>query len=100
MRSHSPANGSVRPTTADAASASASARASRRTPGAAVSAVFRWGVAALACAWIAWCMSVGPLIRADKSLRAYGWLNGLIFVVAFAVCLGIVCWLVRRHDLG
>ncbi|RYQ11639.1 hypothetical protein PG2093B_0323 [Bifidobacterium pseudolongum subsp. globosum] len=60
-----------------------------------VGAALCWGIAALACAWIAWCTAIGPLMRADAGLAAFRWTNGAAFVAMFAVCLGIVWLLVR-----
>lgn len=54
-----------------------------------------WLIAALACAWIAWCTAIGPLMRADAGLAAFRWTNGVAFVAMFVVCFGIVWLLVR-----
>lgn len=54
-----------------------------------------WLVAGLACAWIAWCTAIGPLMRADAGLAAFRWTNGVAFVAMFVVCFGIVWLLVR-----
>lgn len=60
-----------------------------------VGAALCWLVAALACAWIAWCTAIGPLMRADAGLAAFRWTNGVAFVAMFVVCFGIVWLLVR-----
>lgn len=54
-----------------------------------------WLIAALACAWIAWCTAIGPLMRADAGLAAFRWTNGVAFVAMFVVCFGIAWLLVR-----
>lgn len=66
-----------------------------RTALARVGAALCWLVAGLACAWIAWCTAIGPLMRADSGLSAFRWTNGVGFVAMFAVCFGIVWLLVR-----
>lgn len=66
-----------------------------RTALARVGAALCWLVAALACAWIAWCTAIGPLMRADAGLAAFRWTNGVAFVAMFVVCFGIVWLLVR-----
>lgn len=66
-----------------------------RTALARVGAALCWLIAALACAWIAWCTAIGPLMRADAGLAAFRWTNGVAFVAMFVVCFGIVWLLVR-----
>lgn len=66
-----------------------------RTAPARVGAALCWLIAALACAWIAWCTAIGPLMRADAGLAAFRWTNGVAFVAMFVVCFGIVWLLVR-----
>lgn len=66
-----------------------------RTALARVGAALCWLIAALACAWIAWCTAIGPLMRADAGLAAFRWTNGVSFVAMFVMCFGIVWLLVR-----
>ena len=66
-----------------------------RTALARVGAALCWLVTGLACAWIAWCTAIGPLMRADAGLAAFRWTNGVAFVAMFVVCFGIVWLLVR-----
>ncbi|KFI63711.1 DUF6020 family protein [Bifidobacterium cuniculi] len=73
-------------------------RSSSRVTGR-IGACCRWALAVLACAWIAFCTAIGPLMRGDFSIRQFGWANALVFAATFAVCLGIVGWLVRRPRL-
>lgn len=77
------------------AAAQAGTAARPRTALTRVGAALCWLIAALACAWIAWCTAIGPLMRADAGLAAFRWTNGVAFVAMFAVCFGIVRLLVR-----
>ncbi|WP_231129317.1 DUF6020 family protein [Bifidobacterium choloepi] len=70
----------------DSAAASAPVHRGRERAG----SVFRWGVAVLACLWISWCTCIGPIMRSDVGLAAFGVKNVLIFIAAFAVTFGIV----------
>lgn len=42
-------------------------------------------VTALACLFLAFCTSVGPIYRTDSSISSFSWVNALIFVLAFAI---------------
>ena len=77
------------------APAGPTAAAQTGTAPARVGAALCWLIAALACAWIAWCTAIGPLMRADAGLAAFRWTNGVAFVAMFVVCFGIVWLLVR-----
>lgn len=57
-------------------------------------AFFRWLIAALACVWISWCTSIGPLMRSDVGLAGFGWTNALLFLVMFSCTFGFVLLLV------
>lgn len=57
--------------------------------------VVRWGIAVLACVWISWCTAIGPLMRSDIGLIAFGPKNVVRFILAFIVTFGIVLLLVR-----
>lgn len=59
----------------------------------------RWLIAVLACMWIAWCTALGPLMRAGEGLRQFTWVNALIFVAMFAVCLGAVILLTKTAKI-
>lgn len=54
-----------------------------------------WTVAGFASAWIALCMSVGPIYRRDHSIATFGIANALIFVCAWVICMTIIWALVR-----
>ncbi|MFT9233050.1 MAG: DUF6020 family protein, partial [Bifidobacterium sp.] len=55
----------------------------------------RWACVALACLWIAFCTSVGPIYRADASIASYSWGNALILIVTFTIDMVIVLAVVR-----
>lgn len=64
-------------------------------------ACFRWLIAALACVWISWCTSIGPLMRSDIGLAGFDWTNALLFLVMFSCTFGFVLLLVltaRRRE--
>lgn len=42
-------------------------------------------VTVLACLFLAFCTSVGPIYRADSSISSFSWVNALIFVLAFVI---------------
>lgn len=90
--SHSPTPARARDVVAPAGPTAA---AQTGTAPARVGAALCWLIAALACAWIAWCTAIGPLMRADAGLAAFRWTNGVAFVAMFVVCFGIVWLLVR-----
>jgi hypothetical protein len=90
--SHSPTPARARDAVAPAGPTAA---AQTGTAPARVGAALCWLIAALACAWIAWCTAIGPLMRADAGLAAFRWTNGVAFVAMFVVCFGIVWLLVR-----
>ncbi|MEY8563639.1 DUF6020 family protein [Bifidobacterium pseudolongum] len=90
--SHSPTPARARDAVAPAGPTAA---AQTGTALARVGAALCWLIAALACAWIAWCTAIGPLMRADAGLAAFRWTNGVAFVAMFVVCFGIVWLLVR-----
>ncbi|MDF7663353.1 DUF6020 family protein [Bifidobacterium sp. ESL0763] len=67
----------------------------------AIGATARWGLAVLACLWLAWCTAIGPLYwqfdlnPKAATLGAFSWINGLIGVLTFAAYLIIIIELVR-----
>lgn len=57
-----------------------------------------WTLAAVASAWIALCVSVGPLYRANSSIVHYDVVNAVLFAATWAVCMGIIWCLVRFSE--
>lgn len=55
---------------------------------------FRWLIVTLACVWISWCTAIGPIMRSDAGLAAFGWTNALLFVIMFTCTFGFVLLLV------
>lgn len=60
-----------------------------------VGLVARWMLAVLACAWIAWCVAIGPLMRSQGSVIDFSWSTIVLFTAAFCVSFGLVVLLIR-----
>lgn len=59
----------------------------------------RWGLAGLACLWLALCTAVGPIYRGDGSIADFSWVNWVVLLATFAVYGGIVVILSRLRNV-
>ncbi|MFC0265039.1 DUF6020 family protein [Alloscardovia macacae] len=60
--------------------------------------ILGWSVAVFASMWIAFCTSVGPIYRADSSIRTFGLSNALIFAGTWCVCMAVIWLFVRMSQ--